>query len=599
MTSKSVADLPAVLRIPRTDPIYNCHGYLTKVPMGAITPFIRAFTKPGDTVLDMFAGSGMTGLAARSVGRHAELVDISVLGQHIAQSYLAIAHGDKLLHQAKESVASASSAIGDLYQAERATDGKRIEFSRTIWSFSFICKYCDANFVYYEHMNPEKNRPPERCPECGKPFDRRSSLRGPDAPVVVVLPGENGKLVEQPVTSGDLERIRRAYNDERQCFVPSKDIAEDREMYRRSALGKHGLTRTKDFFSARNALALYELWRVISEIEDVNLRKKFQFAFTGILGRASRRYQWSAKRPLNAQNQTYYIAPVYFEWNVFDLFLRKVRAVVRSDSALSGSRNLFDTDQVEVRYSVCSSTSLSHIQNESIDYVFTDPPFGSNIFYSDMNLFQEAWLGRVTDHEQEAVIHTDAKRKKNADERYKKILRKSFSEAHRVLRSGGAMSVIFGNSDGRIWTLVQQALGDAGFDPTPEHVAILDKGQRSVKGLVSGSEGVLTVDLVMTFRKLRKGVKPKGDCYDESVPTGELVQAALDTLTVDQAHNPSYVYAATVREALGKRQRLDGLRLGDVLVALKTVGYSVNAKTGLLNAPAKANAFPWRGICDE
>ena len=39
-----------------------------------------------------------------------------------------------------------------------------------------------------------------------------------------------------------------------------------------------------------------------------------------------------------------------------------------------------------------------------MDYVFTDPPFGSNIFYSDMHLFHEAWLGKRTDREREAVI---------------------------------------------------------------------------------------------------------------------------------------------------------------------------------------------------
>ena len=56
--------IPETIRVPRTDPIYNCHGYLTKVPIGAIQPFIRTFTKPGEGVADFFAGSGMTGLAA-------------------------------------------------------------------------------------------------------------------------------------------------------------------------------------------------------------------------------------------------------------------------------------------------------------------------------------------------------------------------------------------------------------------------------------------------------------------------------------------------------------------------------------------------------
>src|ERR1700681_1944788 len=80
--------LPEIITAPRTDAVYNCHAYLTKVPIAAIQPFIEAFTKPGEVVADIFAGSGMTGLAAATVGRQAKLSDISVLGQHIATGYL-------------------------------------------------------------------------------------------------------------------------------------------------------------------------------------------------------------------------------------------------------------------------------------------------------------------------------------------------------------------------------------------------------------------------------------------------------------------------------------------------------------------------------
>ena len=57
------------------------------------------------------------------------------------------------------------------------------------------------------------------------------------------------------------------------------------------------------------------------------------------------------------------------------------------------------------------------------------------------------------------------------------------------------MSVVFGNSNGTDWGVVQRAIREAGFSAVPAHVAILDKGQRSVKGLNSGSESVVTVDL--------------------------------------------------------------------------------------------------------
>src|SRR5205823_10176769 len=106
-----------------------------------------------------------------------------------------------------------------------------------------------------------------------------------------------------------------------------------------------------------------------------------------------------------------------------------------------------------------------------------------------------------TDHASEAVVHTTGKRKNGAEERYELLLRKAFEEAWRILKPGRYMSVVFGNSSGRIWGLVQRALRDAGFKAAPAHVAILDKGQRSVKGLNSGSEGVVTIDLILTVKK--------------------------------------------------------------------------------------------------
>ena len=76
------------LQVGRSDPVYVAHAYLTKVPVPAITPFIEAYSKPGQVVMDPYAGSGMTGVAAAMLGRAARLFDISVLGQHIGQNYL-------------------------------------------------------------------------------------------------------------------------------------------------------------------------------------------------------------------------------------------------------------------------------------------------------------------------------------------------------------------------------------------------------------------------------------------------------------------------------------------------------------------------------
>jgi hypothetical protein len=143
------------------------------------------------------------------------------------------------------------------------------------------------------------------------------------------------------------------------------------------------------------------------------------------------------------------------------------------------------------------------------------------------------------------------------------------------------MTVVFGNSSGAIWALVQRALRETGFSE-PCHVAILDKGQRSVKGLNSGSEGVVTVDLVLTVRK------PEGQQLEPRPLTGsvprlaELIAAAGTSLEPEHARNPSYVYVAALREAIRLGHRIDDLHYSDVLVGLRELGFAINAKNGLL-----------------
>lgn len=579
-----IDSLPEAITAPRTDAIYNCHAYLTKVPVAAIRPFIETFTEPGDTVVDFFAGSGMTGIASLISGRQARLSDISVLGQHIATGYLAEVSPTEFEKAATAVMGQARENIAELYRTRRRSDGADVEMVRTVWSFCYICPACDEKIVYFEHLSP-KGAPPKTCPACGGPFARRNWGRGDDVPVEVVVRGEHGKLVTQPVSDTDRERIAAASADPRKEAIPSLPIDESREMYSRSGLGKAGLTETARFFAPRNAIALLELWRAIQALDDPALRQKLAFAFTAILPRASRRYQWSAKRPLNAQNQTYYIAPVYYEWNIFELFTRKITATQKADQEIRSGQNaplLRQAEETEVTYHLASADRLAHLDDASVDYVFTDPPFGSNIFYSDMSLFHEAWLGRTTDNDSEAVVHTTGKRKSGATERYEDLLVGAFSEAFRILKPGRYMSVVFGNSSGRIWGLVQRALRDAGFKAAPAHVAILDKGQRSVKGLNSGSEGVVTLDLILTVQK-----PAKAELSDNARPltngdASQLIREAIDELTTEDARNPSYAYARILSKAIQKHLVLDDLHLGDVLVALRNAGYRIDRKTGRL-----------------
>ncbi len=123
---------------------------------------------------------------------------------------------------------------------------------------------------------------------------------------------------------------------------------------------------------------------------------------------------------------------------------------------------------------------------------------------------------------------------------------------------------------------------DAGFAGAPVHVAILDKGQRSVKGLNSGSEGVVTLDLILTVRKPGPKDKAVNARQLKNGDTAGLIREAVAELSIERARNPSYVYAHVLTKAIQKHLVLDDLHLGDVLVALRAAGYAIDGKTGLL-----------------
>ena len=574
--------LPDILVAPRTDPIYNAHGYLTKVPVDAILPYISAFTAPGGLVVDLFAGSGMTAVAARIAGRAAIVNDISVLGRHIGEAYLTEVDPSQLRAVAARAVQQARLALSDLYLTRRANDDGYCEFVRTIWSFKYACGACAREIIYFEAMAAQKWATPTECPHCHGRFDKKQAPYLGDVPVRVVVADPDGRQLEQAPTEDDLERIARAQQQRDLEKVPSITIPPEREMYRRSALKKWGLEQTRQFFSARNALALYYLWTQIQAVEEESLRRKLSFAFTAILPRASRRYQWSPQRPLNAATQNYYIAPVYFEWNVFELFERKVEAALRSDAEIAARKpRMTVTPPPEQRYVLSSSARLHHLDDCSVDYIFTDPPFGSNLFYADMSLFQEAWLGVQTDDREEAVIHTKAGQRDTAASRYEDLLKQAFSEAYRVLKPGCHLSVVFGNSSGRIWSMVQRLFRSAGFESRPVHIGILDKGQRSVKGLNSGTESVATLDLIVTVRKPESSADTHGG---EPIPVtmAELIAETLEEVDLRVDRTASHIYLTILKRAFAAGLDVDRLHLSDVLAALRDRGIRPQSKSGHL-----------------
>src|SRR6266540_2583271 len=528
-------ELPESIEVKRTDPVYMAHAYLTKVPVAAIVPFIEAFTEPGQLVLDPFAGSGMTGVAAAILGRRARLFDISVLGRHIGVNYQNLVDADVFRKHGELVIAVARERVGNVYGVNCQRCNGAAELTKTVWSVVVRCGSCGGPVTFYRALEAAGWRKEQMaCPACGTSISSR-----------------NPRIGEEPV----LDAIA--------CTCSRTQIEPHRQMYQASALGRHGLTSTAKFFSTRNLAVLAALKAEIERVEAPALRGKLLFAFTAILARASKRYQWSRQRPLNAANATYYLATVFYEWNVFDLFARKVDALVKSDDwirARHGDGTLFhQADDIDVAYELASATALP-LPDDSVDYVFMDPPFGSNIFYADMNLFQEAWLGRTTDWSQEAVVDRTATPANRTSERYEALLTAALRECVRVLKPGGWITMVFGNSSGAVWSLAQRAVAAAHLAIDPDKTATLNKGQRSVKGLASGFENVATLDLVLSMQPS----EPSRTWALQKPATSDVEAVVHRLLTQEAEPTPSYLYLELLRHGFRHGWDLGELDLSHV-----------------------------------
>ena len=71
---------------------YGVHPYFTRRPANVVRSYIEHYSKPGDTVLDPFGGSGVTAIEAMLLNRHGVQSDINPLANFIASQIADTTH---------------------------------------------------------------------------------------------------------------------------------------------------------------------------------------------------------------------------------------------------------------------------------------------------------------------------------------------------------------------------------------------------------------------------------------------------------------------------------------------------------------------------
>lgn len=514
---------------------YDAHTYHTKVPPQGIAEVVKQYLPEGGIVLDPFAGSGMTGVAARALGYDVILNELSPAASFIADRFTRridpklFAAGVRAVCEATESVRR------DLYGTHCRECGKAAELQYTVWSYRVKCPSCAEEFVLWDHCRSYGRTVREHkilsefpCPCCKTVVKKSRLARTVPVPVLVGYKCCRKVQVEHPPSPQDLENIKRIELSPPLAdgFYPTLPLPDGMNLGQPK---RHGLTSVDLFYTPRNLSAMSHIWQAIHHVADPELAGYLGFIFTSLYQRVTRLSEfrfWGG----SGNTANFNVPYISNEANVFATFERKAKTIqdhLETTAARYDGRCVVHTG---------SATDLKFIPDSSIDLVFTDPPFGANINYSEMNILWESWLGSFTDNQSEAIVNKH--QGKNA-QAYGDLMQQSLEECHRVLRPGHWMLLVFMNSSQEIWEQLRRAIAGARF--TLEKMDIFDKQHGTFKQFVS--ENTAGADLILHCRKEDGPVSQAADCA-----SGSDEEAVAQFLRQRVGHLPTLPYLHVTRQ---------------------------------------------------
>lgn len=520
----------------RSNPVYLAHSYHTKVPHPAIMRYILHYTQPGDIVFDGFAGTGMTGVASNLCGsptevaklkhpdakigvRHCICGDLSPFACNISQGYNLPCDTEMVKRELQRIYDELKDECGWMYEVQDKKDGPKGYIHFVVWSDLFQCPTCGKEYSLWDVAIDKENkclRDQFPCPYCGTIQDKKTAnvaketyfdtmlsavkTRIKEVPgIIVCSTGKN--RIERNANEFDIKLLKKIENTPIGEYVSSKEIPIGDKT--NDPIRGYNIFYVHQFFTRRNLIALACLW---NKINNSPLAPHLRYVVTSLIGRSMKLNRFSPRNYFfggggwvkGILNGTLYVPSLPVEVSVLE--------------QLAGKIDMFDSlreflpKTATNAVSVMSACSVP-IADNSVDYIFTDPPFGANIMYSELNFVHEAWLKVMTNNKTEAIVN---KTQHKGLSEYQHLMRRSLCEYYRILKPGKWLTMEFSNTSASVWNSIQNALQGVGFIIVG--VAALDKQLGSFNAVTTTT--AVKQDLVITcFKpsdKLRLKLEEKG-----------------------------------------------------------------------------------------
>jgi 16S rRNA G966 N2-methylase RsmD len=300
---------------------------------------------------------------------------------------------------------------------------------------------------------------------------------------------KNEYIENEPKTSEQITRALKKYKYPKGWALPKGSDVETVEQ----------------LFSEKQLAQLACLKYFINKEENEGIRNTLMLMFSGLLTKVNLTYHTTPDKPAEGQGDSavfryyrYRVAPQPVDVEVMKYFELRFKKVVDAKREMVYFINSETIDNAKIVKD--SATNLKWIPKESVDYIYTDPPYGKKIPYLDLSVMWNAWLDlEVTqdDYNHEAIEGGENHKSK---EDYNSLIAQSIKEMYRVLKYDRWLSFVFAHKDPEFWHLIIETAESCGF----EYIgAVAQKnGQTSFKKRQNPFT-VLSGQLIINFRKVR------------------------------------------------------------------------------------------------
>lgn len=463
---------------------YLMHKYWGRKPHNVVNSYIENYTNENDIVLEPFMGSGVTIIEALKLNRKAIGIDINPMSKFIVQNTINKVDLNQFTSQFKNIMHSVKEQYDILYETHCPICGKNSMIETGVWNIDTLSR---IKGICPEHGNFVKD---------ADEFDRDKYE--------------------------DCVKLKSEMLMKSEISYPTEPIMK--------YVKRSGRETIDELFSDRALIILSEIRKKIFSVEEEKVRNLLMFCFTSMLSNVSRMLPGDLEKSTYKSGwviSKFWTPKIHTERNVFMCMNLRYKAI------LKGKKELLEIDDSLADIKTGDSSNLESIEDNSIDYIFTDPPYGESIAYLALSQFWNSWLQKDIDYEDEIII--DPYRNKNYED-YAARTQNAYKELYRVLKPNHYMSFTFHNRDLNVWKAILDACNNAGF--------ILENIILQEQAVSSGTQGInrkntLTGDFVYNFVKKQNATYETETVDNAEDYIGKLIKTYIEK---NDGATPSELY---------------------------------------------------------